>query len=125
MNKTTIAIFKDIDKQLTKQKKQIAVIKNDILVLEKLITKLEKAGILNGSISYRDGKYAYFIEKMVDGQRERKYLGTDQELIQEYIQKIKNYDYWEQCHKTLAFHLSRIEDYHYELERMSISRSNY
>jgi hypothetical protein len=67
------------------------------------ISRLEAAGMANGSIHMRDGKYAYLVHSQKGkGKRVREYIGTDQEKIELAKAKIDRYRQWSICHQTLA-----------------------
>lgn len=66
---------------------------------------LESAGLIYAAEHWREGKYLYLIHPSKDGQRERKYVGADENKIAEAragILRGQQYD-------DLATHLRKLE----------------
>ncbi len=94
--------------------------------LESQIKDLESQRIERGSVYMRENGYMYLIYPMKDGQRDRKYIGSDKEkqhFIQTSISRAVRYDHlvseYRSVNQLLISSLSSLKDCLFLLSKIS------
>ncbi len=76
-----------------------------------LMLELERAGIVEGTPSFQQGKYLYVIGPMRNGKRRRDYIGSDNQKIAAALAKLER-------HQEFLKHFSTLNSLERQAEKM-------
>lgn len=71
--------------------------------LEENIANLKQAGISDAKLYWKDGKFLYLIHPMVNGYRNREYIGSDPTRVKVAMESVERYKDFLDANSKLAF----------------------